>query len=213
MVWMGAVGSSRADVLSFTAGTQVYNSGTNIAALEPAGVTSGDLLVMIVTTDNDISIAPPDGWTLEEERKSTPGSDRSMVILSIVRGASAPDLVVSSGGADKFVQIIGFTNGALSQVETVDGSNDTSPNSNTGLTGSAGDIAIYTVMTKTGSITAHVVPTGSTLVVSDIVSGSFHDVATAYEVLAGNPGLAEWGLTGAGAGDDSISGTVVVTRP
>lgn len=86
-------------------GTESVVAAGNLTLSEPAGVTSGDLLVACIAFKDSVAFSLPAGWTVVATQQNTGDINTanglgSALMAFIVRGASAPALTFTRSGGD-----------------------------------------------------------------------------------------------------------------
>ncbi len=124
-------------------GTLVLAASGNVTLVEPAGIAEGDLMIACIGYRSNAAFTLPTGWTLVAIQQSLGDVDAtngiaSGVMVYIVRGASAPDLVFTRTLGDVAQgRIIAYSGGTASPYDT----------------GSANTLAVAAFDVTTASIT------------------------------------------------------------
>lgn len=209
--------------------------GANPTGTEPAGAALNDILVAIITINNNATapITSPSGWTdLYNGEINLSGIDRLGWRVSYIRrGGSAPSLAWTTAASYTEIYIAAFsgvdTTTAIDSQSSTGGTGNTQghnsdPPSTTAVSSSA--MAITGATMWQGSVTTFGAPTGYSVAVTN---GAGENTALAYKLLsasgAENPGA--FSGVSSGGGDWSYwdgftitlnpqaSATAVVDRP
>lgn len=85
------------------AGTPVSSSlsaGTTLVASLPSGITSGELLCLVVSTTFDVAITTPSGWTAETAVGDGFGSGRLALFRKAATGSEGASVNITVGSCD-----------------------------------------------------------------------------------------------------------------
>ena len=198
---------------------QGQSSGTSVSATEPAGATSGDVLLALIAVGGNPTLTVPSGWTLIPGTTYA-GTAVGTKVYWIARGGSAPSYSWSWTGAQYAELIVLCYSGADNStpwnvVQLASNNSVSAPVTCPAVTTTVPDTAVVLLGMYWGGIFAGTWGAPSTYTIREPNSTTFGDSGAADKSVAsvGTETPGAWSGSWAGTGQNSSGVTLALKSP